>query len=107
MTLVNIKYRENVYTLASDNPDKLQNLANKFNKRVEEIAANSNNATDIKLAVTTALILEDEIESLKAELTEAKNKDQEVDDIIEETLADTVDQLANYIEKLAHKLEKR
>ncbi len=99
MALVNVKYRSNVYQLISDDPEKICGLAEKVNQKAEEIAKTSKNATDSKVAFMLSLMLQDQLDN------QAKPTESGVD--TEKALADTLTYVANYINHLADKFEKR
>ncbi len=98
MALVSVKYRSNVYQLVSDDAEKICTLAEKVNSKAEEIAKQSKNATDSKVAFMLALMLQDELDNVVAN---AQPNDTE------KLLADTLSYVANYINHLADKFEKR
>lgn len=105
MSVVNLKFRNNTIQLASDEPEKLERLAEKLNVRIEEIQSQGQNVTDAKLAYIAALILESEVESLNEQLSPetAQNKSNEATDKL---LSKTINQVADYINHLADKFEK-
>lgn len=98
MALINVKYRSNVFQLVSDDAEKICALAEKVNLRAEEIAKESKNATDSKIAFMVALMLQDQIDNT---VTTTSSHDTE------KVLADTLTYVANYINHLADKFEKR
>ncbi len=105
MPLVNLKFRSTNLVLTADDADKVLGLATQFNQRMDQLAANTNNnATDQKLALMAALIVEDELAQLKLEL--AKNGTTSWEDNTD-MVAQTIDQVSEYIEQLAQKLERR
>jgi cell division protein ZapA (FtsZ GTPase activity inhibitor) len=105
MPLVNLKFRSTNLAITADDADKVLGLAERFNTRMDGIATNTNNnATDQKLALMAALILEDELDQVKAELAKkGTNPPEENLDMITQTL----DQVSEYVEQLAQKLERR
>jgi len=105
MPLVNLKFRSTNLALTADDADKVLGLATQFNQRMDQLAANTNNnATDQKLALMAALIVEDELAQLKLEL--AKNGTTSPQENLD-MVAQTIDQVAEYVEQLAQKLERR
>ncbi len=98
MALVSVKYRSNVYQLISDDAEKICSLAEKVNVKAEEIASQSKNATDAKIAFMVSLMLQDQIDS------QLKPSVQTHD--TEKVLADTLTYVANYINHLADKIER-
>ena len=105
MPVVNVKFRNTTFALTADDKDKVLNLANQFNQRMDQLAANTNyNATDQKLALMAALIVEDELAQLKLELANqhTTSPKENLDMVVQ-----TLDQVSNYIEQLAEKLERR
>ena len=105
MPLVNVKFRNTTLALTADDADKVLGLATQFNQRIDQLAVNTNNnATDQKLALMAALILEDELAQLKLELAK-KGADSPEDNL--NMVAQTLDQVSEYVEQLAEKLERR
>lgn len=104
MPLVDVKFRNITLALTTDDPAKVLNLATQFNQRMEQLAANTNNATDQKLALMAALILEDELAQLKLEFAK-KGAGSPEDDL--NMVAQTLDEISVYVEQLAEKLEQR
>ena len=105
MPLVNLKFRSTNLALTADDTDKVLGLAERFNTRMDGIATNTNNnATDQKLALMAALILDDELAQLKLELAKkGTTPPQDNSDMV----AQTIDQISEYVEQLAQKLERR
>jgi len=97
MTVIDVKFRNNTYQLATNDPEKICTLAEKINSQVEEIASVSKNATDSKMAFMVALKLQDQLESALA--GDSNQKTQEM-------LAETIDYVTNYVNHLADKVEK-
>lgn len=105
MGLVDIKFRNTTYTLTSNDEAKVTVLAEKFSARVDSIAANLNNATDNKLALIAGLMLEDELEKLQGELAEGDRGMSEEEAAA--AMGGTLDQISQYIEDLANRIEKK
>jgi cell division protein ZapA (FtsZ GTPase activity inhibitor) len=99
MALVNVKFRSNVYQLISDDAERICTLAEKVNAKAEEIASQSKNATDAKIGFMVSLMLQDQIENTVKSSTQTHDT--------EKVLADTLTYVANYINHLADKIEKR
>lgn len=105
MSVVNLKFRNNTIQLASDEPEKLEKLAEKLNVRIEEIQAQGQNVTDTKLAYIAALILESEVESLQERLSPEINSSKS-NEVTDKLLSKTINQVADYINHLSDKFEK-
>lgn len=106
MNTVSIKFRNNSINVSVDNVEKAKGLAERFNKRVDQIAANSNNASDSKLAFLAGLMLEDEIDSLKTELRKYEDNQNSHQEATIQLLSDTLNQVAAYLENLAKVIDK-
>jgi len=105
MGLVNIKFRDTTYTLTCNDEKQVLKLAERFSSRVDGIAAELNNATDNKLALIAGLMLEDELERIQQDT--AKKPKGVSESEASEVLCDTLDQLTQYIDNLADRVEKR
>lgn len=105
MGLINIKFRDTTYTLTSNDEEKVLKLAERFSCRVEDIAANLSNATDSKLTLIAALMLEDELERVQANLAKKPKGYSEAE--AAEVMCETLDQLTFYIDNLADRIERR
>lgn len=104
MKNLNVKFRDNYYTIACNDEARVSKLAEKFNSRAENLALNLSSITDSKLAIITGLMLEDEIEraneekaSIPRSITEAQAASN---------MSKTLNQISDYIEELASRLEK-
>ena len=105
MGLVNIKFRNTTVTINSNDEEKALKLADRLNARAESLVSNANNVTDNKLALIVGLILEEELERIQAELhTKVHALSEEETSAI---MSETLDQLSDYIEHLAERIEKR
>jgi cell division protein ZapA (FtsZ GTPase activity inhibitor) len=99
MALVEVKFRNNIYKLDTDNPERICELSLSVNKMVEELSKSSHGATDTKMAFMAALMLQDKLLSKTEDSTSAEK--------LEDLLADTIINVASYVNHLADKYEKR
>lgn len=107
MALLDIKFRNTTISLESDDHTRLKEVAEKLNKRAESVAKFSSNATDIKVAIITALTLEDQVDGLVKKIeTEENSKTNEVAKT-KGSFIDTINHVAEYLENLADRIEKR
>ncbi len=83
---------------AKDEEEKLKNLAERLNHKMNELAKSLKIADEKMLLVMTALALEEE---LRLE-TEDKFDSHEVFD----SISDNIENIADYIEKLTKKIQK-
>ena len=104
MKLVDIKFRNHTIALNCEDEGKLKSLSERLNQRLEGATA-FKNASDIKFLYINALMMEEEILSLKAELEEYKSKYQAELDNSNQVLSDTLNYVAEYIENIAKRLE--
>lgn len=107
MALVDVKFRNTIISLESDDESRLRDIAEKLNKRAESVAKFSANATDIKVAIISALMLEDQVDSLLKKIeNEESSKSSEVAKT-KGSFIDTINHVAVYLENLADRIEKR
>ena len=100
--------------------EKLLELAKKLNERVNKVSFSLRNADEKTILVTTALMLEGELErknknvpevkkNVKAQEDVNKINEEEVSKITEQDIYDAVSEsmenVADYIEKLANKIK--
>lgn len=104
MKLVDIKFRNHSITLNCEDEVKLRALSEGLNQRLEGATA-FKDASDVKFLYINALMMEDEIVSLRAELEEYKVKYQAGLDNSNQVLSDTLNYVAEYIENIAKRLE--
>jgi len=84
---------------------KLVHLANKLDERIKKSFGNLQNIDEKTVLVMTALTIEDELES-KAQGIQENFHDKKIDDSeIYEALTENIENVADYIEKLAKKIE--
>ncbi len=100
--------------------NKLQNLAQKLNERVQKLAQNFSGADEKTLLVITALMLEEAVESSAASHStntsknnsENNSRDNHADDEeklseddIYDAISENIENVADYVEKLAKKID--
>jgi cell division protein ZapA (FtsZ GTPase activity inhibitor) len=105
MSISSFKFRNTYINLDVDNAERVGKLSEKFNQRVEAIAVN-NSATDLKLAYVAALMIEDELDKLQGEFVKKQNTKSSNEAAVG-IISDTLNQVAQYIEQLAERIEKR
>lgn len=103
MSLVNVKFRNTTVTVDVDDAERITKLAERFNARGKSVA-NHNHATDLKMAVITGLLLEDEIDQLQTSLMN-KPDSKAASQAALGVLSDTIEQVATYIEQLTDRVE--
>ena len=102
---IDLKFRNSTLQFVSDDEDKLKSLAEIINSKVGKISNPSSNVSDLKLCYTLCLKLEDELDVLKAELSDVKaNGDKET---IDAALGTSIEQVADYINGLADRFENK
>lgn len=79
----------------------LQNLAAEVSERVHMLSQSMGNTNDTLLLVMSSLMLQDEINELKANSSGKNNIEQEIDD----SVADAIKTIAEYVEGVAERLE--
>lgn len=78
--------------------ERVAELAEKLNNRVNQLSLSLKNADEKTLLMMAALMLQEEIES--AAPSESSNEDE-----IYEAVANNMDNISNYIEKLINKIQ--
>ncbi len=107
MTLVTLKFANTQFTINSNNPEKTLLLAERFNSRMEALASNSPSIIpDHKLALMTALILEDEYHTLNETVAQKREAIASDEANTVALMCETLDQVSFYLEKLADEIEK-
>ena len=115
MSTVNFTLRNKIYTIACDNgeEERITQLAASLNVRVNAMSQSFGTASDNIILAFTALMMEDEILSMKngtitnnsnALLEQVYKDDQQ--DIINNAIADAIEPIAQYVEDLANLIEK-
>lgn len=105
MPLIDLKFRNSALQFVSDDEDRLKSLAEIINSKAGKISGAGGNVSDLKLCYTLCLKLEDELETLSAQLDEIKtNGDKEA---IDAALGSSINQVADYIEGLANRFENK
>lgn len=98
---------------AEGEQEKIQNIAAKINSRISSLSGKFQSASDHMLLSITALIMEDEIESLKEQsessgslsLSKSINKSLSEDEL-NDAVINIIEPVTKYIETLADSLEK-
>lgn len=106
MATIDIKFRNTQMSLESNNVERLAMLVEKLNKRAEVIAEGPGNFTDTKLAIISALMLEDQVDTLTNKLSSDTSNSNDQVEQTKTAFTDTVNYLADYIEDLADRIEK-
>jgi len=106
MAVVRTQFRNTKIELECDNPERLKTLAARFEKRMNDLCAAFNNASDLKLALMAGIILEDQIEGLlkKVENDQSEQSDELLS--LKKSYHDSFNQVADYLEKLAQVVEE-
>lgn len=105
MKSVQLKFFNQQIMLNCDNEERALLLSEQLNARIEQFSVNKN-ISDSKILYLTALSLQDEIETLKEEFRALKVEASETIEHSEQTLANTLNYVSDYIETLAKKLDK-
>lgn len=105
MAITEIKILNFTLSLDVDNPEQLKELSTSLNQRLKDVSAHNHNASDIKLLIISALLLEDQVRTLKEQLLlEQSTKTQHLSQV-KNFYNDAIDQIANYIDDLAKSVE--
>lgn len=91
--------------------DRIRNLADQLNSRVDAIAQSFASASDGLIMAITALMMEDEIKALKESGNVSNSNEQvspnpaDIEDQINEAVINAIEPITEYVESLANKLE--
>ena len=107
MALVDIKFKNTSISLESDDSQRLKDVSEKLNKRAESLSRSSPNATDAKIAILSALMLEDQVEGLLKKIESDEHAKSNEVNKTKDSYIDTINHVANYLENLADRIEKR
>jgi cell division protein ZapA len=116
MATVDFQIGNKTYNIACDEGEqaKIRNLAESLNVRVDAISKTFSSASDNLIMVITALMMEDEIKSIKdsdssnANLSlagQSGESSQEVQQKIDEGVAEAMAPVVDFIENLANRVE--
>lgn len=105
MGIVNLKFRNHTIQVECNNEERVRSLSDKLKAKVEGMN-HLRGATDTKLIYLVALMLEDEIDSLKKDLAETKSQLEDEFEHNNQILSDTLNYVAEYLENIADKYEK-
>jgi len=120
MATVNFTLRNKNYSIACDDGEelKIKKLAENLCVRVDAMAKTCGTASDNVVLAFTALMMEDEMSSLKE--NGANNNEPKTNfgseetitlsqhaEIVNNTLADAIEPIAQYVENLANLIESR
>ncbi len=105
MAITEIKVLNFTLNLDVDNAEQLKELATSLNQRLKDVSAHNPNASDIKLLIISALLLEDQLRSMKEQLQiEQGTKNQHISQV-KNFYNEAIDQIASYIDDLAKNVE--
>ncbi|PIR39189.1 MAG: hypothetical protein COV35_01345 [Alphaproteobacteria bacterium CG11_big_fil_rev_8_21_14_0_20_39_49] len=122
MATVNFTLRDKNYSIACDDGEeaRIKKLAEKLGIRVDAMSKTCGSASDSVVLAFTALMMEDEVATLKESgannntpqlpLETGNNKTISLEEhkmIVNNTLADALEPIAKYIENLAKEIESR
>jgi cell division protein ZapA len=107
MGIVNLKILNSIHQVACNDgeEDKLYAVASKLDHRLMKTSLGTK-ATEIKLLVLTALMMEDELEDLRDKVNMSANNHSSKDEDTDIAVIKTLDAVTEYVENLANKLEK-
>lgn len=101
MSAVNLKFRNNTIQLASDQPEKLIQLSERVNVKLEELQAQGQNMSDLKLSYMLNLIQEAELQEFEGKVANGSANNN-----FEHSLSKAINQVSEYIDHLSDKFEK-
>jgi len=103
MGIVNINLRGINYKVACQDgeEERLMQLADKFTKKFDKLTAQMPKSSDTHLLLMTGLLLQDEL----AEIKEKGLTQKEIKEEVNNSVAEAVIAIAEYVETLADKIE--
>lgn len=107
MSILNLKLLNNIHQIVCEDgkEDHVQEIANRLNKKLNNLAEQLPKATENKIFLMALLILEDELSELKKKVSELSTA-KIVQNNSDHTLSETIAKIADYIEDLANQYEK-
>lgn len=111
MTKIKFKIGESDYQITCDEERKseLLRLAEKLDERFKQLALDFKNFDEKTLLVTTALMIEEELEEeikKNEENKEMAESNRINDQQLQEAVSENIENIADYIEKLTKKIHK-
>ena len=122
MATVNFTLRDKNYSIACDDGEesRIQRLAEKLGVRVEAMSKTCGSASDSVVLAFTALMMEDEVATLKENgannntpqlpLESSNNNTISLEEhkrVVNNSLADAIEPIAKYLENLAKEIESK
>jgi cell division protein ZapA len=109
MPVVRLNFGQNVFPLACGEGEekRLQELAARVNRRMEAVRQEVGKGSDMQLLAIASLMMEEEIDQLK-KADQKPSADAEIaraQKDLEQGWAEAMDSLAEYVEKMAEKIE--
>ena len=102
----NLKFRGSTLKVIADDEKKAKEYLQKFEKRAEKFAAGHNNVTDLKLALISAIVLEEEFESVTNEVEELRRQSVNENKQNDVHLIETLNYVSSCLENIANKFQK-
>jgi|GEM_PF-6964905 cell division protein ZapA (FtsZ GTPase activity inhibitor) len=96
MATVKVKFRSSQHTIVCEDAQKVEGLAKKVDARACNLKLPPT-APDLKVAILSMILMQDEIEELNAQLGD---KQKEI------SLADNLNYISTYLEDMSKKMKK-
>ncbi len=108
MSIIEISVGKTKYKIEcpEDEKSKLMNLAQKLDDRVKNLMSGLINFDEKTLLVIAALMAEDEVEAASQLALQGGSEGKIADEDMYIAIAENIENVADYIEKLAKKIEK-
>ncbi|MHC0449511.1 MULTISPECIES: cell division protein ZapA [unclassified Candidatus Lariskella] len=107
MSKVTVQFGSGVLDVHCEDPNRVKYLANKINERIAALKSDIKNVNDSRALFLAALIMQDEIETLKSGEENAQSLMSEKGDLASynEHLLEIIDDIANYLEEIANNIQ--
>jgi cell division protein ZapA (FtsZ GTPase activity inhibitor) len=112
MSIINLAIGRSKYQIdcADGEEEKINKLAARLNERINKLTLNLRGADEKTILMLCAIMIEEEAENLKKKVDKNYNGDDENAKLINEeelykSIAENMENIADYIEKLANKIK--
>lgn len=105
MSVIEVNFRGSKFSLSCDNVEKTQTIAKELNDKAAEIAAvYKGGITDLRALFLTAMIMQDEITTLRKQLESSLEHGQS-SSVDKQNMAISLDKVSQYINGLTELVE--
>ncbi len=105
MPIIELKCLNSSISLDVDNPEKVKEIIVHLNAKLMDLVKRYPAASDTKLIIIAAILMQDEIMELKQELSKEKITKSSYSDQLKNSYNESIMHIAKYIDELASKIE--